>query len=199
MGAISYYLETYGCALNTADSDMIAGHLGDRGVKRVLSPDEAHVIILNTCGVKEPTEDRIIHRLEELSKLARPIIIAGCLPVISLRRVQRAIPNYAAILGPQSIETLGLIVDRVMKGERGLLHLEPDTGSKLRFFEDHRKHRETKYISRKDAETQRNAEKKKKRRYLLLFFVFSLLPLFFSFFCLSLRTSASVRLCERCI
>jgi len=134
LGATSYYLETYGCALNTADSDMIAGHLSDRGVKRVLSPDEAHVIILNTCGVKEPTEDRIIHRLEELSKMARLVIVAGCLPIISLRRVQRAIPNYAAILGPQSIETLGLIVDRVMKGERGLLHLEPDTGSKLQFF-----------------------------------------------------------------
>ncbi len=134
MGATSFYLETYGCALNTADSDMIAGHLSARGAKRVLSPDEAHVIILNTCGVKEPTEDRIIHRLGKLSKMARPVIIVGCLPVISLRRVQRAIPNYAAILGPQSIETLGLIVDRVMKGERGLLHLEPDTGSKLQFF-----------------------------------------------------------------
>ncbi len=135
MGATSYYLETYGCALNTADSDMIAGHLNARGAKRVLSPDEAHVIILNTCGVKEPTEDRIIHRLEELSKMTMPVIVAGCLPKISLRRVQKAIPNYAAILGPQSIETLGLIVDRVMKGERGLLHLEPDSGSKLRFFE----------------------------------------------------------------
>ncbi len=134
MGAISYYLETYGCALNTADSDMIAGHLNARGAKRVLSFDEAHVIILNTCGVKEPTEDRVIHRLKELSKIAMPVIVAGCLPKISLRRVQRAIPNYAAILGPQSIETLGLIVDRVMKGERGLLHLEPDTGSKLQFF-----------------------------------------------------------------
>ncbi|MHA1587471.1 MAG: tRNA (N(6)-L-threonylcarbamoyladenosine(37)-C(2))-methylthiotransferase, partial [Candidatus Thorarchaeota archaeon] len=96
MGATSYYLETYGCALNTADSDMIAGHLSDWGVKRVLSLDNAHVIILNTCGVKEPTEDGIIHRLEELSKMAMPVIIAGCLPIISLRRVQRAIPNYAA-------------------------------------------------------------------------------------------------------
>ncbi len=134
MGAISYYLETYGCALNTADSDMIAGHLSDQGAKRVLSPEEAHVIILNTCGVKEPTEDRVIHRLGELSKMARPVIVAGCLPIISLQRVQKAIPNYAAILGPQSIETLGLIVNRVMKGERGLLHLEPDTGSKLQFF-----------------------------------------------------------------
>ena len=135
MGATSYYLETYGCALNTADSDMIAGHLNTRGAKRVLSPDEAHVIILNTCGVKEPTEDRVIHRLEELSKKAMPVIVAGCLPKISLLRVQRAIPNYAAILGPQSIETMGLIVDRVMNGERGLLHLESDSGSKLRFFE----------------------------------------------------------------
>ncbi|MHA2188026.1 MAG: tRNA (N(6)-L-threonylcarbamoyladenosine(37)-C(2))-methylthiotransferase, partial [Candidatus Thorarchaeota archaeon] len=133
--SLKFYLETYGCSLNTADSDLIVGRLNPLGAERVQTIEDAGVIILNTCGVKEPTEDRIIHRLQELSDEDKPFLITGCLPKISLERIRQAIPTFGAILGPQSIESIAPILDRVMKGERGILHLEPDTGSKLQFFE----------------------------------------------------------------
>ena len=96
--ATTFYLETYGCSLNSADSDVIVGTLKSTGGVRVESPDKANIIIVNTCGVKEPTEDRIISRLETLSTTSTPVIVAGCLPKISLPRVENAIPNYAAII-----------------------------------------------------------------------------------------------------
>jgi MiaB-like tRNA modifying enzyme len=130
-----FYLETYGCSLNTADSDIIVGRLNDTGLKRTDHPDEASIMILNSCGVKEPTEDRIIHRLETLNEGDTPVIVTGCLPRISLKRVQRAIPNFAAILGPQSIDSLGEVTSKVLQGERGIIHLDSDTTSKLKFFE----------------------------------------------------------------
>ncbi|MGY5875042.1 MAG: tRNA (N(6)-L-threonylcarbamoyladenosine(37)-C(2))-methylthiotransferase [Candidatus Thorarchaeota archaeon] len=130
-----YYLETYGCSLNTSDSDLIAGRLRKLESLRVTELDEAEVLIFNTCGVKEPTEDRIIHRLEEVSRLGKPVIVAGCLPRISLKRVKKAIPSFAAILGPQSIESLGAILKRVLSGERGIVHLSSDESSKLSYFE----------------------------------------------------------------
>jgi MiaB-like tRNA modifying enzyme len=133
--AKTFYLETYGCSLNTADSDIIAARLGELELVRTKNPDEASILILNTCGVKEPTEDRIISRLEALSSAETPVIVAGCLPRISLKRVKHAIPDFAAILGPQSIEALGDVVTRVLEGERGILHLESDDISKLKFFE----------------------------------------------------------------
>ncbi|MHA1654809.1 MAG: tRNA (N(6)-L-threonylcarbamoyladenosine(37)-C(2))-methylthiotransferase [Candidatus Thorarchaeota archaeon] len=130
-----FYLETYGCSLNAADSDMIVGRLHLLGATRVQRIDAADLLIINTCGVKEPTEDRIVYRLTELAALQKPVIVTGCLPKISFNRVVDAIPNFAAILGPQSIDTLGNIVERVMRGERGIVHLKSDVTSKLRFFE----------------------------------------------------------------
>ena len=130
----TFYLETYGCSLNTADSDLAVGRLTALGHKQT-NLEEAAILIVNTCGVKEPTEDRIVHRLRQLSKLDLPLIIIGCLPKISYDRVIDAAPQYAAILGPQSIESLGHIFDRVVSGERGIIHLESDNGSKLRFYQ----------------------------------------------------------------
>jgi len=133
--AIPFYLETYGCSLNSADSDIIIGRLREIDARPVEDLEKAELIILNTCGVKEPTEDRIIHRLEELSGSTKPVIVAGCLPRISLSRIEQAIPGYAAILGPQAIESMAEIVSRVLIGERGIIHLESTDVSKLKWFE----------------------------------------------------------------
>jgi threonylcarbamoyladenosine tRNA methylthiotransferase CDKAL1 len=133
--AVSFYLETYGCSLNSADSDVIIGRLKAVGAQQVDTVNDADVIILNTCGVKEPTEDRIIHRLEKLGTGPTPVIIAGCLPKISLPRIEHAIPDYAAILGPQATESVADVVERVLSGERSILHLESTDRSKLRWLE----------------------------------------------------------------
>jgi MiaB-like tRNA modifying enzyme len=132
---IKFYLETYGCSLNSADSDIIIGTLANIDGVRVESTNMANLIILNTCGVKEPTEDRIISRLESLSSGKIPVIVAGCLPKISLKRIKGALPNYAAIIGPQSIESLSDIVPRVLEGEEGIVHLDSDDVSKLNWLE----------------------------------------------------------------
>lgn len=129
-----FYLETYGCSLNTADSDIIVGRLQDMKAERVQEIVDADLIILNSCGVKEPTEDRIVSRLEDLAQRKTPVVVAGCLPRISLSRIERAIPDYAAILGPQSIESLASVVPRVLEGERGIQHLDSDEASKLKWF-----------------------------------------------------------------
>ena len=132
---IAFYLETYGCSLNSADSDIIVGKLKEIGGKRVADESSADVIILNTCGVKEPTEDRIIHRLEELAKGTTPVVIAGCLPKIAPARIDTAIPDYGAILGPQSINSLNEAVQRVLNGEKGITHLESTRAQKLKWLE----------------------------------------------------------------
>jgi MiaB-like tRNA modifying enzyme len=131
---LKYYLETYGCSLNTADSDIIVGRLGEIEGTRVKDISDAEVILLNTCGVKEPTEDKIVHRLEELSKGSTPIVVTGCLPKISLDRVEKATPGFAAILGPQSVDTLASVIPRILEGERGIRHIESDEAYKLKWF-----------------------------------------------------------------
>jgi MiaB-like tRNA modifying enzyme len=131
---LKYYLETYGCSLNTSDSDIIVGRLDAIEGQRVKDIKDAELILMNTCGVKEPTEDKIVHRLEELSQGDTPIVVTGCLPKISLERVENAIPGFAALLGPQSVETLASIIPRILEGERGIRHIESDDAYKLKWF-----------------------------------------------------------------
>lgn len=121
---MKYYIETYGCSLNDADSDIIAGVLNSVGAQQVFNQEDAEVIVVNTCGVKEPTEDRVIHRLKELSQINKPVIVAGCLPRISLKRIKRAIPNFAAIHTPQSIHSLPSSLRAIMNDERGIVKLD---------------------------------------------------------------------------
>ncbi|MHA1480905.1 MAG: tRNA (N(6)-L-threonylcarbamoyladenosine(37)-C(2))-methylthiotransferase [Candidatus Thorarchaeota archaeon] len=132
---MKFFLETFGCSLNKADSDIIVGRLHLLGFERSEIVGDADVIILTTCGVKEPTEDKIIHKLEKLSEGAIPVVITGCLPKISFNRVKNSIPDFGAILGPQSITSLGTILQQVLKGVRGIIHIESDDDSKLQFFE----------------------------------------------------------------
>jgi len=135
MQLLKFFLETFGCSLNKADSDLIVGRLHLLGFERSETVETADVIILNTCGVKEPTEDKIIHKLEQLSEGTIPVVITGCLPKISFNRVKSAIPDFGAILGPQSITSLGIILQQVLNGAHGITHIESDEDSKLQYFE----------------------------------------------------------------
>lgn len=104
------YIETHGCTMNMSDSEIMAGLLRKAGHIMVDNPEDADLIILNTCNVKLPTEQRMVHRARELSSI-RPLIIAGCMAKTQPERLR----EYAvALLGPKSIH----LIDRVVSGGR---------------------------------------------------------------------------------
>ena len=57
------YIETYGCQMNVADSELIGGTLAAAGYRQVDSAEDADVVLLNTCAVREKAEERIFGRL----------------------------------------------------------------------------------------------------------------------------------------
>src|SRR6478752_2536015 len=65
------FVETYGCQMNVADSDLIGSVLADAGYAQAARADEADVILVNTCAVREKAEDRVIARAAELGALKR--------------------------------------------------------------------------------------------------------------------------------
>ena len=76
-------IETYGCTLNRADSESMANILSNSGF-RVEHGDSRKIndfdyLIINTCTVKKPTEQKILHRLKALSEKKKKIIISGCM------------------------------------------------------------------------------------------------------------------------
>ncbi len=95
----TFYIETYGCEANRVDSEIIADHLKRHGWMET-DLDSAEYVFVNTCGVKTPTEEKIIHRLNELKRTGKKLITLGCLVDISPHRVPR--PAF----GPRDYEKL---------------------------------------------------------------------------------------------
>ena len=93
------YIETYGCAFNKSDSEILLGFLKQHNFS--LAPlNKAHCIIINSCAVKEPTEKRMLWRISELNKTAgksgAKLIVYGCLPKIN--------PNAIAAISEEIIQ-----------------------------------------------------------------------------------------------
>jgi tRNA-2-methylthio-N6-dimethylallyladenosine synthase len=99
------YIETYGCQMNVADSELMLGQLGRAGYRRVERPDEADVILVNTCAIREHAEQRIYGRLGELTrhKLRRPGVVlgvAGCMAQHLRAKLIERVPQVDLVVGP---------------------------------------------------------------------------------------------------
>ena len=107
-----FYLETYGCKLNQSDSDLIRGILS-RKFKEVSNSKEADFIVINSCGVVEKTERKIIKRIKSFKN--KKIIISGCLPLISPEESKKI---AMALLGPQNILSIEKAALAVLGGKK---------------------------------------------------------------------------------
>ncbi|MBI2630382.1 tRNA (N(6)-L-threonylcarbamoyladenosine(37)-C(2))-methylthiotransferase [Candidatus Pacearchaeota archaeon] len=76
------YTETYGCSANQNNTEIMKGLVIHSGLELTNNPEIADIILINTCIVKIPTQNKINRRIAELKKLKKPLIIAGCLPEI---------------------------------------------------------------------------------------------------------------------
>ncbi len=95
------YIETYGCTLNQADSDLIKGLIKANGFAISDKEDKADVIVVNTCTVKGATENKIVERLKRFTRNRKPLVVAGCLSINE--KLIRCIAPYAVIVGTSSI------------------------------------------------------------------------------------------------
>ncbi|MEM3209544.1 MAG: tRNA (N(6)-L-threonylcarbamoyladenosine(37)-C(2))-methylthiotransferase [Saccharolobus sp.] len=121
----SIYIETYGCALNRADSYVMMTLLKSEGYNFVEKPEDADIIILNTCAVRLETEERMKQRIKELNKLSKKLIVAGCMSSAEPATVLSISPN-SSLIGPQAVEKIVDVVksqDRkvILEGDRALI------------------------------------------------------------------------------
>ncbi|MFX1289968.1 MAG: tRNA (N(6)-L-threonylcarbamoyladenosine(37)-C(2))-methylthiotransferase [Promethearchaeota archaeon] len=121
----SFYIETYGCASNKADSYIISTILTNSGYVQAKLED-AQFLIINTCAVKEQTENKIKERLKNLHQLYRNkpnryVIIAGCLPHITpdyINIIRRIIPSFSAIIDLDNFKELPEIFNKIKFGNK---------------------------------------------------------------------------------
>jgi tRNA-2-methylthio-N6-dimethylallyladenosine synthase len=110
------YIETYGCQMNVADSELMLGQLGRAGYRRVERADEADVILVNTCAIREHAEQRIYGRLGELTrhKLRRPGVIlgvAGCMAQHLRAKLLSRVPQLDLVVGPDGYRRLPELIE----------------------------------------------------------------------------------------
>ena len=124
----TFFLETYGCTLNTSDSELIANILEGLQLIRVDTVEDAAFIVINTCGVKTPTENKIFHQIEQYGKLQdKIVVITGCLPLIhkaNLDAIMRLVPGFGALIGPKNYHELGAIIQELRAGTRNIIKID---------------------------------------------------------------------------
>lgn len=74
------FIKTYGCSHNISDSEYMAGLLADYGFNIVDSMDSADVCLLNSCTVKNPSQEKFINLVAKAQNQGKPVIVSGCVP-----------------------------------------------------------------------------------------------------------------------
>src|SRR5215475_15580073 len=115
-GSPKVYIETYGCQMNVADTDLVRGLLGERGYGAAATAAEADVILLNTCAVREKAEERVLARALELAawKRRRPgtvLGITGCMAEHLREKLLERAPFVDVIAGPDAYRRLPSLVE----------------------------------------------------------------------------------------
>src|SRR5690242_16097503 len=105
------YVETYGCQMNVADTDLILGQLGRGGFGRTDDPAAADLILLNTCAVRENAEERVFARvgiLKEHKRRDKRVVlgITGCMAEHLKETIRSRAPAVDVIVGPDGYRRL---------------------------------------------------------------------------------------------
>jgi tRNA-2-methylthio-N6-dimethylallyladenosine synthase len=127
------FLQTYGCQMNERDSEEILGMLTAQGYRLVSREDEADVVLLNTCSVREHAEARAFGKMAIMQRLKREkpdlvLGILGCMAKAQREEIFRRLPQVDLVAGPAEIYDLPDLLARVAETrQRDALLATPDT------------------------------------------------------------------------
>jgi MiaB-like tRNA modifying enzyme len=113
------WIEAYGCSASMADSEMMSGLLKAGGYELADEENESSLNIIVTCSVKDVTQHRMLHRIDKLSRSAKPLIVAGCLPKTERQRIESLSP-FASLVGPHCIDRTIDAVRSALSGEKSV-------------------------------------------------------------------------------
>ncbi len=117
----TYYIETYGCQMNVADSEVVASVLADAGYLPVREITQADIILVNTCSIRENAEQRVWGRLDlfRAQKKKRPQVIVGVLGCMAERLKEKLLESNKMVdmvIGPDAYRDLPMLVETAATG-----------------------------------------------------------------------------------
>jgi len=109
------FIETFGCSANYNNSEIMAGLLIEAGHKIIKKAENSDLIIVNTCTVKLPTENKVKKSIKNFLNINKKIIIAGCMPE-GQKDSLKAIAPYASLVGVHHTKEIVSAVEKTIKG-----------------------------------------------------------------------------------
>lgn len=119
------YIESYGCAMNFSDSEIVASIMLDMGFSTTSDYKDAHVIFINTCSIRENAEQRVRNRLKEFGavKAKNPGLLVGVLGCMAERLKAKFLEEEKLVdivIGPDSYRDLPNLIDTVDEGNKAV-------------------------------------------------------------------------------
>jgi tRNA-2-methylthio-N6-dimethylallyladenosine synthase len=120
-----FYIESYGCAMNFADSEVVASILHQKGFGATKIVEDADLILLNTCSIREKAELTVRKRLTELKKLKKnnPGLLVGVLGCMAERLKAQFLEEEKLVdlvVGPDAYRTLPLLIEEAETGQKAV-------------------------------------------------------------------------------
>ena len=117
------YIETYGCQMNFADSEVVGSILTQAGYGLAESAEEADFVLINTCAIRDNAEQRVRHRVRELRALQNRrrglrVGILGCMAERLQSRLMEEEDNLSFVCGPDAYRRLPDILSQVRRGQK---------------------------------------------------------------------------------
>ncbi len=120
-----FYMESYGCQMNFADSEIVASVLSDAGFVPTRDMEDADLILINTCSIREKAEETVRKRLREFNKVKKqkPGTLIGVLGCMAERLKEKFLQEEKIVdivVGPDAYRDLPMLVDTAELGEKGI-------------------------------------------------------------------------------
>src|SRR2546430_3288865 len=138
------HLITYGCQMNEYDSERVAGLLRAERYELTADEQEADLILVNTCAIREKAEEKVVSKLGELRKLKTKnpeliIGVMGCMAQLQQEAIQRRVPAVDLVFGSPAIARVGELVERVRRSEEHTSELQSQSNLVCRLLLEKKK------------------------------------------------------------
>jgi tRNA-2-methylthio-N6-dimethylallyladenosine synthase len=114
---MKYFIETFGCQMNDLDSEKIAGNLRHNGMAPADGPEQADIIVLNTCSVRDKAVQKVYTRLGEIKRIASKrkdlvVAVVGCMAQLEGEKILKRASYVNVLAGPQKGAVMSELIEQ---------------------------------------------------------------------------------------
>lgn len=123
-----FFIWTMGCQMNEADSQKVAAMLQEVGYERAVNEEEADIVVLNSCVVRQAAEDKVAGKLHSLARLKKakpemPLVLTGCMVTRQQEKLKQTFPHVDLFFDPSDFDKLVQVVPELNDLEDDLAQL----------------------------------------------------------------------------